>query len=81
MKDKDLIKKAHKKMFVKGTEVIYIPTHVDGSWHKDCERGIVSSFNDKFVFVKFYKQLANFGWKGTTSQSCRPEDLSIEYRI
>ena len=42
-------------------EIIYIPNHADGPNHKDCERGIVSSFNEKFVFVKFYKQLINLG--------------------
>jgi len=39
------------------------------------EHGTVSSKNDKYVFVKFDKQLAKFGWDGTTSQSCDPNDL------
>lgn len=56
--------------------VAYVPTHANGDLnHKDVERGSVSSTNDKYAFVKFDKQLAKFGWDGTTSQSCRPEDL------
>ena len=56
--------------------VSYIPGHADGdALHPDCEHGTVSSKNNKYVFVKFDKQLKKFGWEGTTSQSCRPEDL------
>lgn len=59
--------------------VAYVPTHANGDMnHKDVERGAVSSTNDKYAFVKFDKQLAKFGWDGTTSQSCRPEDLVRE---
>lgn len=39
------------------------------------EYGAVSSVNDKYAFVKFDKTVAKLGWSGTTSQSCRPEDL------
>ncbi len=42
------------------------------------EMGVVSSKNERFVFVKFSKQLQKFGWDGTTSQACRPEDLSSQ---
>lgn len=56
--------------------VRYIPGHAhSNSNHPDCEDGTVSSQNGKFVFVKFDKQLAKFGWDGTTSQSCDPADL------
>jgi hypothetical protein len=59
--------------------VRYIPGHALGdNNHPDCEDGIVSSWNDENVFVKFDKQLKKFGWHGTTSQSCNPSDL-IEF--
>lgn len=56
--------------------VRYRPGIAGGDWtHPSCEDGAVSSANDKYVFVKFDKQLQRFGWDGTTSQSCDPEDL------
>jgi hypothetical protein len=59
--------------------VAYVPTHAHGDInHQDVERGTVSSTNDKYAFVKFDKQLSKFGWDGTTSQSCKPEDLVRE---
>jgi len=61
---------------LKGRRVRYVPGHVDGdATHRDCEDGTVSSANHVNVFVKFDKQLAKFGWDGTTSQSCDPRDL------
>lgn len=58
--------------------VKYVPNHAFGDKnHPDCELGIVSSVNHKYVFVKFDKQLAKFGWDGTTSQSCLVENLEI----
>lgn len=60
-----------------GQRVAYVPTHAKGNLsHKDVEWGKVSSKNDKYVFVRFDKQVSKFGWEGATSQSCRPEDLS-----
>lgn len=57
-------------------KVAYIPGHADGDInHPDVEFGIVSSKNHVNAFVKFDKQLRKFGWDGTTSQSCSPEDL------
>lgn len=54
--------------------VAYVPAHAQ--WDKSAiEYGTVSSKNDKYVFVKFDKQLEKFGWDGTTSQSCDPNDL------
>jgi len=62
--------------FVAQERVAYIPTHAHGDiGHKDVEYGRVSSTNEKFVFVRFDKTVARLGWEGTTSQSCRPEDL------
>lgn len=54
--------------------VAYVPSHAE--WDKSAiEYGTVSSKNDAYVFVKFDKQVAKFGWEGTTSQSCKPSDL------
>lgn len=62
------------------TRVAYIPNHADGDInHPDVEWGYVSSSNDVNIFVKFDKQLDKFGWEGTTSQSCTPSTLYIEY--
>jgi hypothetical protein len=56
--------------FKEGDRVAYIPGHAHGDIrHQDVERGVVSSTNDKFVFVRF---------KGITSQACDPDDLRIE---
>lgn len=64
--------------FIKGMRVCYVPLHAHGDLsHKDVESGTVSSNNGKNVFVKFDKQLAKFGWEGTTSQGCSPEDLKL----
>lgn len=61
--------------------VAYVPTHAHGNLkHKDVELGIVSSTNTRFAFVKFDKQLIKFGWEGTTSQSCQPDDLVFIYK-
>lgn len=54
--------------------VAYVPSHATLNSNA-VEYGTVSSTNHKFVFVKFDKQLDRFGWEGTTSQSCVPEDL------
>jgi len=40
--------------FEKGMRVIYVPNHADGDAnHKDCQKGVVSSKNDAWVFVKY----------------------------
>lgn len=40
--------------FSKGERVIYVPNHAEGmTWHPDCQCGVVSSTNDKWVFVKY----------------------------
>lgn len=69
--------------FKKGVRVLYIPTYAYGDInHKDCESGVVSSVNDKFVFVKFDCIWGNFknttGDEDITAQSCNPEDLITE---
>ena len=56
--------------------VLYVPHHAQGdAKHPDCQRGVVSSQNGRFVFVKYYPQLERFGWDGTTSQATDPSDL------
>ena len=40
--------------FREGDKVLYIPNHAHGDPnHKDCERGIVSSQNGNYVFVRY----------------------------
>lgn len=53
--------------FENGEPVTYVPNHANGDCsHKDCERGFVTSSNEKFVFVRF---------NGCTSQACDPANL------
>lgn len=57
--------------FVNGDPVRYVPGHAHGDIrHRDCENGVVTSSNDRFVFVCF-------GRPGTTSQACDPRHLVI----
>lgn len=63
------------KDFKPGDRVVYIPTHVyDDFNHEDCERGVVSSINDKYVFVKFVDHMPN-------AQACNPENLMMESEV
>lgn len=40
--------------FQVGDRVRYVPKHANGDLsHKDCENGIISSFNDWYVFVLY----------------------------
>ena len=56
--------------------VAYVPNHANNDYfHKDVEFGTVSNKNDKYVFVKFEKQLKKFSWEGTTSKTCYPNNL------
>ena len=65
--------------FHKGDRVIYVPGIAHGDpKHEACEHGQVSSVNEKYVFVRLDKTVAKLGWEGTTSQSCRPEDLQLQ---
>lgn len=69
--------------FKKGVRVVYVPTHAfDDIEHKDCERGVVSSVNEKYVFVKFDPKFMRVtyitGDEDVTAQACRPEDLLTE---
>ena len=64
--------------FKKGDKVKYIPTHANGDRkHKDCENGVVSSTNDRFVFVKYDNAMCimTTGDEPYTAQATKPEDL------
>ncbi len=66
------------KEFKKGQRVRYIPTHAEGDeTHPDCQNGIVSSVNDKFVFVKYDNAMMIMitGDEPYTAQATLPEDL------
>ena len=55
--------------FKPGDRVRYVPYHAYGDQaHQDCEDGIVTSKNDKFVFVRF-------SLFTETSQACNPDQL------
>lgn len=58
--------------FSAGDSVLYVPRHAHGDRsHPHCERGIVSSTNEKFVFVRYYRN----GVLQTTAQATDTEDL------
>ena len=62
--------------FKSGENVRYIPNHADNNPnHKDCENGIVSSINDRFVFVKYIRH----GIVNTTAAATKPENLIKEH--
>lgn len=64
--------------FKKGDRVRYIPTHASNdSSHKDCEDGVVSSINDKFVFVKYDNNMCimTTGDEPYTAAATDPNDL------
>lgn len=57
-------------MFSEGDCVRYIPMHAHGDpEHEDCENGVVTSTNDKFVFVRYGDKVS--------SQATDPRDLSL----
>lgn len=57
--------------FFKDDAVIYVPSHANGDRkHPDCERGVVTSRNDLFVFVRYAGR--------NNSQATRPEDLVFQ---
>jgi len=64
--------------FEKGDLVKYIPTHAEGNHkHPDCENGVVSSVNDKFVFVKYDNKMCimTTGDEPYTAKATDPDDL------
>jgi hypothetical protein len=68
--------------FKKGDKVTYIPSHARDTFnkrgsHPDIENGVVSSTNEKFVFVKYDNAACKMvtGDEPYTSQATKPEDL------
>lgn len=51
-----------------GMIVYYVPTHADNNLlHPDTEKGIVTSKNDQFIFVRFGSD--------SNSKACKAEQL------
>lgn len=58
--------------FAPGDRVRYVPSHAMGDTsHPDCENGVVSSKNDKYVFVRYYYR----GGLKESAQATDPQDL------
>ncbi len=54
-----------------GSKVLYTPGHAHGDLnHPDCERGVVTSWNASFVFVRYGSRLQ--------SQATTPSDLTVQ---
>lgn len=54
--------------FQPGERVLYVPYHAQGDTsHPDCERGVVSSTNNLYVFVRYGDELQ--------AKATLPEDL------
>ena len=53
-----------------GKPVLYVPTHAKGDLnHPDVEEGVISEFNETFIFVKFAPRNVS------NSEACNPADL------
>ena len=64
--------------FKKGQRVRYIPAHAEGDIsHPDCNNGVVSSINDKWVFVKYDTPdlVMRSGDEPYTAAATSPKDL------
>lgn len=64
--------------FKHGDLVTYIPTHTcRNEKHGDCQNGVVSSINEKFVFVKYDNAVMAMitGDEPYTAAATRSEDL------
>ena len=64
--------------FKKGERVKYVPDHAHGDpAHPDCETGVVSSTNDKYVFVKYDNAACIMvtGDEPYTAQGTLPQNL------
>lgn len=56
-----------------GDKVRYVPLHAHGDrTHKDCEIGVVTSWNDKTIFVRYEKQHPS-----ANGQATNPWDLEV----
>lgn len=66
--------------FKKGQLVIYIPGHANGDHqHLDCQRGVVSSTNESWVFVKYNNAMCimTTGDESYTAAATDPDDLRM----
>ncbi len=64
--------------FKKGERVRYVPAHAFGDVnHKDCQDGVVSSTNSRYVFVKYDNATCVMvtGDEPYTAQATDPADL------
>ncbi len=64
--------------FKHGDKVRYVPNHANGdAQHVDCQDGIVSSTNEKFVFVKYNNAMCimTTGDESYTAQATKRENL------
>lgn len=62
----------------KGKSVIYIPTYANGNIdHKDVKAGIISSWTDSVVFVKYY---STYGLE-SYAKATIPNDLIWEKEV
>ena len=68
------IRRAVVSDFNSGDKVEYID--FDGA----ADPGTVSSIGEKYVFVRFDKQVKKLGWDGATSQACDPNNLHLIHR-
>lgn len=77
MKRSTEMKDASAGAFKRGDQVIYIPTHAHGDKeHKDCEYGFVTSSNEKFVFVRYWRRDDPYTLRTTAnSEATDPNDL------
>lgn len=58
--------------------VAYVPRHANGNLeHPDVERGIISSWNKRTIFVKFEEQISRVGWVDAQAKGCDPDDLQV----
>lgn len=66
------------KDYKHGDKVRYIPNHANGdATNPDCQNGIVSSVNEKFVFVKYDNLMCimTTGDEPYTAQATKRENL------
>ena len=65
--------------FKKGDLVLYIPNHAGGDvCHDNCQRGVVSSTNDAWVFVKYDNMacIMKTGNEPYIAQATSPDNLT-----
>jgi hypothetical protein len=54
-----------------GDRVVYIPYHAHGNVdHEDCEYGVITSTNSRYVFVCFEEDSVS-----RQSKACKPDQL------